>query len=114
MLLYAVIEVREYLAADGSSPYAKWFNPLNAPAAAKVAIAITRMAQATSPIQKALEAAFRNIASTSAPGYRIYFGRDGDRLVILLGGGTKKRQQKDIRRAQNLWSDYRRRKKEER
>jgi putative addiction module killer protein len=47
------------------------------------------------------------------PGYRIYFGRDGERLVILLGGGTKKRQQDDIHRAQNLWADYRRRKKEE-
>jgi len=47
------------------------------------------------------------------PGYRIYFGRDGERLVILLGGGTKARQQDDIRRAQALWSDYRRRKKEE-
>ena len=40
-------------------------------------------------------------------------GRDGERLVILLGGGTKTRQQDDIRRAQALWSDYRRRKKEE-
>jgi putative addiction module killer protein len=47
------------------------------------------------------------------PGYRIYFGRDGDRLVILPGGGTKKRQQDDIRRAQNLWADYRWREKEE-
>jgi putative addiction module killer protein len=47
------------------------------------------------------------------PGYRIYLGRDGERLVILLGGGTKKRQRDDIHRAQNLWADYRRRKKEE-
>lgn len=47
------------------------------------------------------------------PGYRIYFGRDGDRLVILLGGGTKKRQQDDIRHAQALWSDYRGHRKKE-
>ena len=47
------------------------------------------------------------------PGYRIYFGRDGDRLVILLGGGTKKRQQDDIRDAQAYWVDYRRRKRKE-
>jgi putative addiction module killer protein len=46
-------------------------------------------------------------------GYRIYFGRDGDRLVILLGGGTKKRQQDDIRDAQAYWADYRRRKRKE-
>ena len=47
------------------------------------------------------------------PGYRIYFGRDGDRLVILLGGGTKKRQQDDIRDAQAYWADYRSRKRKE-
>jgi putative addiction module killer protein len=45
------------------------------------------------------------------PGYRLYFGRDGETLVILLGGGTKKRQQSDIETAQARWVDYKRRKK---
>ena len=45
------------------------------------------------------------------PGYRVYFGKDGDRLVILIGGGTKARQQNDIRTAQARWSDYKQRKK---
>lgn len=45
------------------------------------------------------------------PGYRVYFGRDGLELVILLGGGTKKGQQSDIEYAQVRWSDYKRRKK---
>jgi putative addiction module killer protein len=44
------------------------------------------------------------------PGYRIYFGRDGERLVILLAGGTKARQQKDIATAQARWTDYKKRK----
>jgi putative addiction module killer protein len=44
------------------------------------------------------------------PGYRIYFGRDGDRLVILLAGGTKSRQQNDIATAQKRWVDYKKRK----
>ncbi len=43
------------------------------------------------------------------PGYRIYFGRDGERLVILLAGGTKKRQQEDIGAAKANWTDYRKR-----
>jgi len=47
------------------------------------------------------------------PGYRVYFGRDGQRLVILLAGGTKRRQQGDIRAAQERWADYKRRRKEE-
>ena len=44
------------------------------------------------------------------PGYRIYFGRDGDRLIILPAGGTKKRQRVDIRQAKANWEDYRNRK----
>lgn len=47
------------------------------------------------------------------PGW-IYLGKDGTRLVILLGGGTKKRQQKDISNAQRYWKDYKERKKKER
>ena len=43
------------------------------------------------------------------PGYRVYLGRDGDALVILLTGGTKKRQQRDIVAAKVHWADYRRR-----
>ena len=47
------------------------------------------------------------------PGYRVYFGEDGDRIVILLGGGTKKRQQNDIEQAQELWREYKQLKREE-
>jgi putative addiction module killer protein len=46
------------------------------------------------------------------PGYRIYFGRDGQRLIVLLGGGTKKRQQNDVKEARTLWEEYKKRKKE--
>jgi len=41
------------------------------------------------------------------PGYRVYFGRDGEVLLILLTGGTKKRQQRDINAAKTFWRDYR-------
>ena len=108
-----MIDVREYLAADGSSPYAKWFNALNAPAAAKVAIAITRMAQGNLSNAKSVGGGIQEYRIDFGPGYRIYFGRDGERLIILLGGGTKKRQRDDIHRAQNLSADYKQRKKEE-
>ena len=113
MLPSVVIEVREYLAADGSNLYRKWFNSLNAQAAAKVAIAVTRMEQGNLSNAKSVGGGVHEYSVAFGPGYRIYFGRDGDRLVILLGGGTKKRQQEDIRRAQGLWVDYKRRKKEE-
>ena len=45
------------------------------------------------------------------PGYRVYFGKDGNTLIILLGGGTKKRQQNDIQKAWKIWKDYKKRKK---
>ena len=47
------------------------------------------------------------------PGYRVYFGRDGDTLIVLLGGGAKERQQKDIEDARDLWREYKRRKQQE-
>ena len=108
-----MIDVREYLAADGSSPYRKWFDSLNAQAAAKVAIALTRIEQGNLSNAKSVGAGLHEYCIDFGPGYRIYFGRDSDRLVILLGGGRKKRQQEDIRRSQALWVDYKRRKKEE-
>jgi len=40
------------------------------------------------------------------PGYRIYFGRDGNRIIVLVGGGTKARQSRDIKNAQEAWADY--------
>lgn len=78
-----------------------------------MAIAITRIEQGNLSNTKGVGAGLPEYRIDFGPGYRIYFGRDGDRLVILLGGGTKKRQQEEIRRAQALWVDYKRRKKEE-
>lgn len=48
----------------------------------------------------------------SGPGYRIYFGRDGDKLILLLAGSTKRRQQRAIAMAQELWREYKRCKRE--
>jgi len=46
------------------------------------------------------------------PGFRVYFGKDGEQLVILLGGGSKRRQQADIEAAKALWKEYKQRKLE--
>jgi len=109
-----MIEVREYLEANGRSPFARWFDGLNAPAAAKVAIAITRVGQGNLSNLKGVGGGVHEIRIDFGPGYRVYLGRDGERLVILLGGGTKKRQASDIREAQVLWRDYRSRKRQDR
>lgn len=108
-----MVEVREYLTEEGRSPYARWFDRLNAVAAAKVVTAIHRMEQGNSSNTKGVGAGVMEYRINFGPGYRIYFGRDGDRLVILLAGGTKKRQDADIEAAQGYWQDYKRRKRQE-
>ncbi|MDH3830308.1 MAG: type II toxin-antitoxin system RelE/ParE family toxin [Gammaproteobacteria bacterium] len=105
-------EVREYLDAKGNSPYAKWFGRLNVPAAIKVATAIHRVAQGNCSNVKGVGAGVYEYRIDFGPGYRIYFGRDGDRLVILLAGGTKKRQHVDITTAKTRWRDYKRRRRQ--
>ena len=106
-------EVREYLDAEGNSPYAKWFDRLNVAAAVKVATAVHRMEQGDFSNVNGVGAGVYEYRIDSGPGYRIYFGKDGDRLVILLAGGTKKRQDVDIADAKGCWSDYKRRKRQE-
>jgi putative addiction module killer protein len=108
-----MIEIREYLDARGHSPYARWFERLDARAAAKVATALARMEQGNLSNTKSLGGGVWECRIDFGPGYRVYFGKDGDTLVILLGGGTKKRQQKDIETARDLWRDYKRRKRRE-
>ena len=94
-----MIIIREYIDPEGRNPYAKWFNRLNAAAAAKVVTALVRMEQGNFSTTKGIGDEILECRIDFGPGYRIYFGRDGDALVILLGGGTKKRQQKDIETA---------------
>jgi putative addiction module killer protein len=105
-----MVEVREYLAADGCSPYATWFERLNKEAAVKVAAALARIQQGNLSNVRSVGAGVCEYRIDFGPGYRIYFGKDGDRMVILVGGGTKKRQQQGIRAALERWRDYKQRK----
>jgi putative addiction module killer protein len=105
-----MIDVREYLDIKGRSPYAAWFDSLNATAAAKVATAITRISLGNFSNVEGIGSGVFEYKLDFGPGYRIYFGKDGQTLVILLGGGTKKRQQRDINAAVANWQDYKRRK----
>lgn len=109
MLLICMIELQEYTSPDGASPFARWFNALDAAAAAKVATAIIRVGQGNFSNVKGVGAGVFEYRIDFGPGYRIYFGKDGERLVILLAGGTKKRQQNDIETARARWADYKQR-----
>ncbi|WP_432741011.1 type II toxin-antitoxin system RelE/ParE family toxin [Methylobacter sp. G7] len=106
-----MIELQEYTAQDGHSPFADWFNDLDAPIAAKIATALVRVELGNFSNAKGVGAGVLEYRLDFGPGYRIYFGKDGERLVILLAGGTKKRQQLDIEAAQARWQDYKQRKR---
>ncbi len=105
-----MIDVREYLDRQGHSPYKLWFDRLNAQAAAKVAAAVTRLALGDMSNVKGVGSGVFELRIDFGPGYRVYFGKDGERLILLLGGGTKQRQQRDIKTATVNWQDYKRRK----
>ena len=105
-----MIVVREYLDRSGDSPYAAWFDSLNAEAAAKVTTAVTRVSLGNFSNVEGVGSGVFEYKLDFGPGYRIYFGKDGETLVILLGGGTKRRQQRDINAALANWQDYKRRK----
>ena len=105
-----MLDVREYIDAAGRSPFTKWLRALNVQAAAKLATALERIADGNLSNVKAAGNGVLEYKVDFGPGYRIYFGRDGDRLVILRAGGMKKEV---IRRAKANWIDYRTRKAQE-
>jgi putative addiction module killer protein len=87
----------------------KWLRGLNVHAAVKVTTALERIADGKLSNVKPVGVGVLEYRIDFGPGYRMYFGRDGDRLVILVGGGIKKRQQADINAAKAHWADYNRR-----
>ena len=106
-----MIEVLQYEAEDGSCPFADWFDHLDVSAALKVRTAIARMEAGNFGDVKSVGEGVSERRIVFDPGYRLYFGRDGQDLVLLLVGGTKRRQQADIDRAKGLWADYKERKR---
>lgn len=105
------MDLREYETEGGRSPFGEWFEDLDAQAAAKVTTALTRLAQDNTSKVKGVGSGVFELKIDFGPGYRVYFGKDGPEIVILLGGGTKKKQQRDIEDAHDCWQDYKNRKK---
>jgi putative addiction module killer protein len=103
------IRVLEYVRDDGSIPFKEWFDRLDAAAAAKVAAAQARLSQGNTSNVKWFSGLGEYVIHWG-PGYRIYLARDGEKLIVLFGGGTKHRQERDIERAKDLLAEYKARK----
>jgi len=96
---------------DGISPFQKSFASLNVPAALKVTTVLYRLEKRKFLNVKGIGQGVSETKIDFGPGYRIYFGKDGDQIVILLSGGTKKRQGADIEQALQDWKQYKSRKR---
>ena len=105
--------LREYLDDTGRSPFGRWFAGLDSQAAIKITTALTRMATGNLSNTKGVGGGVTEFRIHTGPGYRIYFGREGKTVIILLGGGTKARQQSDIATAKANWQDFRNRNRRE-
>jgi len=106
-----MLEVKECVDELGKSPYAMWHDQLNARAAVKVSTALYRLEQGNFSNTKGIGGGIFEYKIDFGPGYRIYFGKDGEHIVIILGGGTKKRQQQNMNAAKAYWQDYKARKR---
>jgi putative addiction module killer protein len=106
-----VLEIVEYETVGGKRPFSAWFDELDAQAAAKVQKAVDRIREGNFGDAKPVGGGVSETRIFFGPGYRVYFGRDGQTLVVLLGGGTKKRQSRDIENARAAWGDYKTRTK---
>ena len=105
-----MIAIVECLDAQGGSPFKDWFDALDSQAAMIVTVAVERLADGNTSRVKSIGEGAAEIRIDRGPGYRVYFGWDGKTLVVLLGGGTKRRQQRDIAEALTLWRLYKARK----
>ncbi|MBV8849948.1 MAG: type II toxin-antitoxin system RelE/ParE family toxin [Methylobacteriaceae bacterium] len=114
MLPSDVLEIRYYVRADNGSPFAEWFAELDAIARARVARAIAKLQQGNLAQSKGVGEGVLEYKIDFGPGYRVYFGREGDTVVILLIGGTKKHQQRDIEDAHRYWREYKQTKRRRR
>jgi putative addiction module killer protein len=102
-----VIEVLEYLTEDGRCPFREWLLGLrDREARARVRTRIDRISLGNFGDCRGIGGGVSEVRIDYGPGYRVYFGRRGNAVVILLSGGDKRTQVQDIALAQAYWADY--------
>src|ERR1035441_568968 len=106
-----MIEILQYHTESGENLFAAWFKSLDKQTSLRIMAAVYRLEQGNFSNAKSVGEGVQEYRLDFGPGYRIYFGKDGEQIVILLAGGTKKRQQQDIDAARVRWANYKQRKK---
>jgi len=102
-----MLDVIVFRDADGSEPFIDWLNGLrDERAVARIAARIERLGVGLFGDSKALELGVHELRVDYGPGYRVYYGRQGKRIILLLCGGDKGSQRRDIRRAIKYWEQW--------
>ncbi|CAM2801447.1 MULTISPECIES: type II toxin-antitoxin system RelE/ParE family toxin [Pseudomonas] len=107
-----MIEIEEYKRDGQTSPFKQWFLSLSVQARLKVSTSLLRLEMGNTSNIKWFDG-MGEYRIDWGPGYRIYLIQEGQRLIILFGGGDKSSQKRDIRAAKSLIRDYQRDKKTE-
>jgi putative addiction module killer protein len=102
------MEIREYVMPNGKAPFVEWIDKLrDREARIKIRIRLDRILSGNPGDCKSLGHDLYEMRIHYGPGYRVYYGREGSQLVLLLCGGNKSTQPADIRLANRYWQDYR-------
>ena len=100
------MKVVEYIDDSGKSPFGKWFKKLERQTRARIAARISRFETGNLGDTKVVGEGVFEARIFLGPGYRVYFGLDGDTLIVLVGGGDKSSQSRDIAAAIKNWKNY--------
>ncbi len=104
--------VKEYITKDGKSPYADWLNGLkDNRTQAKIIMQVDKMEIGLFGDVKPVGDGLSELRIHYGPGYRIYFGKESRQIYLLLCGGDKSTQSKDIKKAKEYWNDHKQRSK---
>ncbi len=99
-----------YVKEDGTTPFNDWLEALrDRKARAIIRTRINRVRLGNLGDCKSVGEGVSELRIKFSAGYRIYFGQEGDTIIILLSGGDKSSQNKDIKQAKAYWQDYKRR-----
>lgn len=108
-----MIIIKEYLTAVGQAPVTKWRRKLDGTLKAKVFVALEKLERGVTADIKDLQAGLFEIKLPAGGGIRIYFMKEGYDVILLLGGGHKDSQKRDIESARARLADYLARKERE-
>ena len=102
--------IGEYIDKRGKSPYAQWIMKLrDARAKARIIMQVDKMELGLFGDVEPIGEGLSELRIHHGPGYRVYYGKEGPQSYLLLCGGNKSTQSKDIKRAREYWTDYKRR-----